>query len=102
MIVYNITVSLDPAIEKDWIAWMRTVHIPDVMNTKCFRDSKLCRVHAEEEGGVTYAITYTCFSQEHWDTYQKEHAPILQKEHSDKFAGQFAAFRTFLSVIEEF
>lgn len=102
MIVYNITVSLDPAIEQDWINWMRSVHIPDVMNTKCFRDSKLCRVHAEEEGGVTYAITYTAYSQEHLDIYQKKHAPNLQKDHSEKFAGRFAAFRTFLSVIEEF
>jgi hypothetical protein len=34
--------------------------------------------------------------------YQENHAPALQKDHSEKYAGRFAAFRTFLSVIEEF
>jgi hypothetical protein len=29
-------------------------------------------------------------------------APLLKKEHSEKFIGYFAAFRTLLTVIEEF
>jgi hypothetical protein len=36
------------------------------------------------------------------DEYQQQHAPLLQKDHSARYAGQFAAFRTVLSVIEEF
>jgi hypothetical protein len=36
------------------------------------------------------------------DEYQSKHAPILQKSHSEKYSGKFAAFRTFLHVIEEF
>jgi hypothetical protein len=36
------------------------------------------------------------------DIYQEKHAPILQKDHSERYAGRFAAFRTFLTVIEEF
>ncbi len=102
MIVYNVTVSIDPQIEKEWLSWMRTIHIPDVMSTGCFRDSKLCRVHGEEEGGLTYAITYVAHSQAIFDQYQKEFSPRLQAEHNQKFGGKFAAFRTMLSVIEEF
>jgi len=102
MILYNVTVSIDPAIAEDWVNWMRSNHIPDVMATGCFVESRISRVHGEEEGGVTYAITYLSPSQEKMDEYQQHHAPVLQKDHSERYAGKFAAFRTILSVIEEF
>ncbi len=102
MILYNVTVSIDPAIAEDWVNWMRTNHIPDVMATGCFVESRISRVHGEEEGGETYAITYLSPSQEKMDQYQQQHAPLLQKDHSERYAGKFAAFRTILSVIEEF
>ena len=102
MILYNVTVSIDPAIADDWVNWMRSNHIPDVMATGCFIESRISRVHGEEEGGVTYAITYLSPSQEKMDEYQQQHAPVLQKDHAERYSGKFAAFRTILSVIEEF
>ena len=102
MVLYNVTMSLDPAIENDWISWMREKHIPDVLDTGFFMEARLSRVHGEEEGGVTYAISYVAYSSEHLDTYRNEHSPALQEEHNSRFGGKFAAFRTTLSIIEEF
>ncbi|MDX1651413.1 MAG: DUF4286 family protein [Brumimicrobium sp.] len=102
MVVYNVTVSIDEEVSQEWLQWMREIHIPDVMATGHFKESRLCRVHGEEEGGVTYAITYLAHSQEELNTYQENHAHRLQGEHTKKFAGKFAAFRTLLSVIDEF
>ena len=102
MILYNVTVSIDPTIAEDWLEWMRTQHIPDVMATGCFVESRISRVHGEEEGGITYAITYLSLSQEKIDEYSEKYAPLLQKDHSERYAGRFAAFRTLLSVIEEY
>lgn len=102
MVVYNVTVSLDVNIAEEWLLWMRDTHIPDVMATGHFRDSKICRVHGEEDGGITYAVMYTAISQEDLDTYQEQHSPRLQAEHTEKFSGKFASFRTLLSVIQEF
>lgn len=102
MVVYNVTISLDVNVAEDWLNWMRETHVPDVMATGHFRDSKICRVHGEEEGGVTYAIMYTAISQEDLDTYEENHSPRLQAEHTEKFAGKFASFRTLLSVVQEF
>jgi len=102
MVLYNVTVSIDEHIHEEWLEWMKSKHIPDVMSTGHFLESRISRVHGEEEGGITYAITYVCSSQEEFDEYQMNHAPSLQEEHSSKYAGQFAAFRTMLTVIEEF
>lgn len=102
MILYNVTVSIDPEIGEDWLQWMRSTHIPDVIATGCFLESRISRIHGEEEGGLTYSIMYLCPSQEKMDEYGEKHAPLLQKDHTERYAGRFAAFRTFLSVIEEF
>jgi len=102
MVVYNVTISLDVEIAENWLNWMSDTHVPDVMATGHFRDCKICRVHGEEDGGITYAIMYTAISQEDLDTYQEKHSPRLQQEHSAKFKGKFASFRTLLSVVQEF
>ncbi len=102
MILYNVTVAIDPSVEKEWVNWMRSVHIPDVMATGCFIESRFSKVQTEEEEGLSYAITYLCEHKELLEKYRNNYAPELQKEHSEKFNGRFAAFRTFLDVIEEF
>jgi hypothetical protein len=102
MILYNVTMNIDESVHEDWLNWMRTVHIPDVMNTGLFLESRISRVRAEEQGGLTYAITYVANSMDDMERYQKEHAPRLQQEHSARYNGKFIAFRTLLELVEEF
>lgn len=102
MILYNVTVSIDPQVAEEWLDWMRSKHIGDVMATGCFTECRISRIQGEEEGGLTYSIMYFSPSQEMYDRYQQEHAPGLQAEHAKRYSGQFAAFRTLLHVIEEF
>lgn len=101
-ILYNVTVSLDPNAEQEWLSYMRTVHIPEVMATGAFLEARLSRLQNEEDGGITYAITYVAYSQSHLDQYAEQFAPALQLDHSEKFNGRFAAFRTTLEVVEHF
>ena len=102
MILYNVTISIDEDVEVKWLSWMRKTHIPDVLNTNCFIECTISKIKAEEEGGKAYAIMYTCKSEEKLKLYQKDFATSLQNDHNKLFAGKFAAFRTFLEVIEKF
>jgi len=102
MILYNVTVNIDHDIHDEWLNWMRSNHIPDVLKTGCFLESKLSRINGEEDGGITYSIMYVSPSKEKYEEYQSQHAPKLQKEHTDKYSGKFAAFRTILDVVEHF
>jgi hypothetical protein len=102
MILYNVTVSIDESIQHDWLQWMREIHIPEVLATGCFLESKISRIQGEEEGGKTFSIMYLAPDQETYEKYQREFAPKLQADHSQRYAGKFAAFRTLLHVIEDF
>ncbi len=101
-IIYNITVSIDYAYADEWLTWMKSTHIPDVLATGSFLDAKLSKILAEESGGASYSIQYLCENMETYDQYQKQFAPKLQQEHNLKFQGKFAAFRTLLEVQEIF
>lgn len=102
MIIYNVTVNIDAEVHDEWLNWMRSKHIPDVMSTGCFTESKISRIHGEEQGGMSYAIQYIAPNQDKFDVYQQLFAPKLQHEHTSKYQGKFAAFRTILSIVEEF
>lgn len=100
MIIYNVTVNIDNDVHDEWLHWMKTKHIPDVMATGFFLENKLCKVLVEEEQGITYSFQYTCKSMEDLQEYQRLHAPRLQKDVADKYANKFVAFRTLLEVIK--
>ncbi|MFM9056471.1 MAG: DUF4286 family protein [Bacteroidota bacterium] len=99
MIIYNVTLNVDTDEVERWLSWMLDVHIPDVMRTGMFLDYRLCRVLAEEQGGLTYAVQYTCSDMATYERYRDEFAPALQAETMKHFGGKFVAFRTLLEVV---
>ncbi|MBK5285285.1 MAG: DUF4286 family protein [Bacteroidia bacterium] len=100
MIIYNVTINVEDSIHDEWLEWMRTVHIPDVMKTEMFKEYRLCKVLNEEDTGHTYSFQYTCSSMKLFEKYRDEFAPSLRNQVSEKFGKKFVAFRTLLEVIE--
>ena len=99
MILYNVTVSVDPGIEKDWLRWMREIHIPDVMATKKFVDHKIFRIINEVEGGRTYAVQYFALEIADIDNYLRDYAPRLRQEHSERYGEKALSFRTLMEQV---
>lgn len=99
MIVYNVTVNIDGEVHDEWLSWMKDEHIPDVMSTGLFTDSRMCRVLADDDGGITYAIQYTAADMAHYERYRDGHAARLQAKTQARFGGRYVAFRTLLEVV---
>lgn len=102
MIIYNVTINIDDSVHDDWLDWMKTKHIPDVLATKKFTEAKMCRVMVEEEmGGTTYSIQYRTENRETLERYYQEDADKMRAEGNQLFANKFVAFRTELEIISE-
>ena len=100
MIVYNVTVKIDLEVHEDWLHWMQSKHIPDVMNTKKFSDHRMYRIMEEDQrDGITYAIQYFAESFSDIQDYQQEFAKDLQKEHTDRYKDKYVAFRTLMKSV---
>ena len=101
MIIYNITINIDPSVHDEWLEWMREHHIPEVMSTGMFIENRMLRVLGEEsEGGRTYSIQYTCKTMAHFQQYEQKFAPALRAELVARYKEKFVAFRTLLETID--
>jgi len=101
MLLYNVTVTVDLDIYKDWERWMRDTHIPDVMSTGMFLSYRMCRLvghdHADAE---IFTVQYLVKDMAHLVRYQEEYAPELQRQHRDRYEGKYAAFRSLMEVVD--
>ncbi len=101
MILYNVTVKIANEIHDDWLEWMRSVQVPDVMATGCFSENKImCLINPPaDEQGVTYAFQYSCENMNVLQDYRERFAPALQADHTERYEGKFVAFLTVLRVV---
>lgn len=101
MIVYNITLKLDPEIESEWIDWQRKEHIPEIMSTKLFSDYKFFHLLEQDEtGGITYVIQYFTSSIENYTNYIEKFAPLLRKKSIEKWGDRVISFRTIMELVQ--
>jgi hypothetical protein len=101
-IIYNVTVNVSEDIHDDWMLWMRQKHIPEVLQTGLFTRASLMRIHAFEQGGLTYAIQYVADSMDKYERYLKEFAPSFRAKTESLFGDQVHSFRTMLEVLATF
>jgi hypothetical protein len=100
MIIYNVTVKVDPQIAEEWLKWIRSEHIPEIMNTGCFTDFKIVRLlEVDDSEGPTYAIQYSALSKEDYNRYIDFHSSEFIKKSFDKWGEQFFAFKSVMEVV---
>lgn len=101
MYIYNVTTNIQEDVHDKWVEWMKTEHIPDMLNTGKFLKALMTKVMVNEEmGGVTYSVQYTAENKQMLESYYREDAEKLRGK-SAPFEGKFVAFRTELEVITE-
>ncbi len=99
MIIYNVTINIENDVKDEWLQWMKTVHVPEVLSTGYFVENRICKVLVNEEQGTTYSVQYTCNSLTDYEEYKKFQAPHFQKQLSDKYGNKLVAFRTLLEIV---
>jgi hypothetical protein len=100
MLLYNVTFGVDKQIEEEWIVWMKSNYIPDIMKTGLFSDYKMYKVLThDDETSVSYSVQ--CFSEgiEKVLKYLNDFAPALVEAHRLRFKDQHVAFNTLLEEI---
>lgn len=99
MYIYSVTVSIDKDVAKEWHHWMKTIHIPQVMETGYFTEYKMCKVLNVEDEGETYSMQYSFNTMKAIEGYQANEAPRLQADMKALYEGKYVAFRTLLEIV---
>jgi len=97
MVLYNVTVNIDQAIEREWLTWMKQEYLPELMATGLPSASTILRLLTEvENGGVTYTVQCFFNEMEDYVTYQKLHLNRLETKHHKRYQNQYVSFQTLL------
>lgn len=101
MIVYSISVTVKNTIVREWLDWMQTEHIPEVMKTGYFMNFKLMKeiIPSIDMNETSITINYELKSIDDYYKYAETFAPTLQQKHHEKFSGKFKASRTVFELL---
>jgi Domain of unknown function (DUF4286) len=100
MILYNVTIKVDNSIVDEWLNWLSSEHIPEVIATGCFTGHTLCRLlETDEEEGPTFSVQYKANSRADYDRYIENFADTMRKKSFDKWGNKFIAFRSVMEVV---
>jgi hypothetical protein len=101
MVVYNVTVKINPDIEKEWVAWQKHEHIPEVLATGLFASHHFFRLlQPGETDGITYVVQYFASTIDDYHHYIEKYAPLLRKKAEEKWGDRFVAFRTVMQTVQ--
>ena len=101
MIVYNITLKIDPEIESEWVQWQQQEHIPEVMATGLFNEYRFFHLLEQDEtDGITYIVQYFASSMDDYKHYIENFAPLLREKALSKWGDRFIAFRTIMQLVQ--
>jgi len=101
MHIYNVTINIDESVHDEWIEWMKTEHIPEMLATGKFTQALMSKVLVEEEmGGITYSVQYQTKDMETLQRYYQEDAEEMRAK-SKRFEGKAVAFRTEMEIIDK-
>jgi hypothetical protein len=97
MFLYNVTIGIDKGVEEEWLQWMTDHHIPRVMETGYFLDSKVYKViHDQNEESTSYSFQFFAPSIKHVVTYLDLEAPAIMDELMKRYRNRHVAFQTLL------
>ena len=95
MVIYEITVVVEPELAAAYEEFMRATHIPDVLDTGCFLSATMSR--AENR----YRISYFAADQATLDRYLNEHAPRLRSDFTAHFSAGIEITRDIWNVVAD-
>jgi hypothetical protein len=100
MIIYNVTTNVNWAIHNDWLQWIQQEHIPQILQTGCFFDSRILRLlEIDDEDGPTYAIQFHASTTYDYQTFIKQHDALLKQQSYEKWGDQIIAFSSVMEVL---
>lgn len=100
MFIYNVTTKTDHSIHEAWVDWMKTKHIPEIMNTGCFTKFQLVKVlETDESDGFTYAAQFYAATKEDYERYIDQFAAALRQDAMKTWGNKIAGFRSLMQVV---
>ena len=100
MIIQNITYSINKDLEQNFLNWMQSVHIQNVMATGFPKTFKIMRLLTElDNGGATFSVQYNFDNLESFETFENDYFDDLNYEIDKRYGGKYVFFPSLLEEL---
>ena len=100
MILYNVTINIEPDVHEEWLSWMQEAYVPHLLSSGLILENKVLRLLYEvENAGITYAFQYFLENIDDCQTLEAEFINPIQKQLIKRYSNKFVDFTTLLEVV---
>lgn len=101
MLIFNTTYQISPGYFEEWVKWIKTEHIPFMLQSGKFTTPQLVKVmlHDETEGS-SYSLQFKIKNMEELLYWQNEHGQAFESNCREKFGTEVLFFSTVLEVVD--
>jgi hypothetical protein len=96
MTTYQVEITINSEVESEWLHWMKTKHIPDIVATGLVSSFNIMK--PENKPG-TYVFQYHFASENLFREYENGHSPRLRKESDQHYGEKFTSATTLFEWI---
>ncbi|MDX2083997.1 MAG: DUF4286 family protein [Candidatus Melainabacteria bacterium] len=101
-VTYEVCVQVQPQAVQDWLNWMRSTHIPDVVAQEGFWGATIEQRIDPADDTPTFVIRYRVASEAALERYQAGPATRLQQSHREHFGTVAHATRRVFRTVQTF
>jgi Domain of unknown function (DUF4286) len=100
MIIYNTTVKIERKVHREWLSWMKEVHIPDILACDEVSDYRIYRLlMADPDNEETYAFQLFFPDLQALQAYLSADGILHQRIFSDRYRDRYVAFSTVMENV---
>ena len=99
MQVCNISFQLNPTIQSQWLIWMKTNFIVELMGTGCFIDHKFYQLEVPEDQNPTFTLQLYAVNKERLSKYHTQFANSFIQQLNNKWGEQCLYFSTNMQIV---
>lgn len=96
MIIYNVTTIIEEDIHNEYIQYMESIHLPNIMATGKFDDCYLLRLTEPVTDGITYCAQYVTGNLKNLTDFRENFLPEIQAAIQGKFGNKLVSFTSVL------
>lgn len=99
MYLYNITLIVEDASAASFLNWIKSVYVPQVIETGLYASNKLLTVVDSPNEGVTFCAQFVAETRDKHNQFTDIYEPILNADLDSKYRNKYVSYRTLMEII---
>lgn len=96
MIIYEVKLTVHQEVEQEWIQWMKSQHVADLVATGLLKSYQILKPSQVDQ---VYLFHYYFENEADFKAYEQLHADRLREDVKQRYDGKFTGERTIYDII---